>query len=303
MRRLPPVGSIQAFVAIARRGSLKAAAEQLALSSPALTRRIQSLEQFLGVALFDRLHGGLQLSRRGEQFFADVAPHIDAMAIAVESISESGTEMRIRVAIPSLFAAQRLVPALTSLRQRHPQLRVDIDTGANRLARLDDDVDAVIAITESVGSQYYARKLEHGRVVTIGARRFIEGAEAVRDPADIARVPILLHRDMPNIFDEWRRAVGLPDLVPAATSTYDAGQLILDAAAEGLGIAFMHESHFSHSSDERLVRIFPETIRSPYAYWFVCAPGALQRRPVRAFHDWLFDHFAALEAEAEAEAA
>ncbi len=50
MRRLPPLGSIEAFVQVARLGSIKAAAEELALSAPALSRRVQSLERFLSKA-------------------------------------------------------------------------------------------------------------------------------------------------------------------------------------------------------------------------------------------------------------
>ena len=56
MKRLPPLTSIEAFVQTARLGSVKAAAEALSLSPPALTRRIQSLERHLGRPLFDRRH-------------------------------------------------------------------------------------------------------------------------------------------------------------------------------------------------------------------------------------------------------
>ena len=283
---------MQAFVEVARLGSLKAAAEQLALSSPALTRRIQSLEQFIGLPLFDRAHNGIQLNARGESFYTEIAPHIDAMARAVERIGDPARGMRLRIAVPSLFASQRLMPALPSLRALHPSLLVDVDTGANRLARLGDDVDAVIAIAEAVDDRFYSRLMERGRVVPVGARTLLEGREAVRRPDDLGRMPILLHRDMPSAFDTWRKAMGLPELEPASTTHYDAGQLILDAAAEGLGVAFMHDSHIAHSHDERLVRMFAETVESPYCYWFVCLPETLKRRPVRAFHDWLFAHLA-----------
>lgn len=291
MRRLPPVGSMQAFVEVARLGSLKAAAEQLALSSPALTRRIQSLEQFIGLPLFDRAHNGIQLNARGEAFYAEIAPHIDAMARAVERISDPARGMRLRIAVPSLFASQRLMPALRSLREEHPRLLIDVDTGANRLARLGDDCDAVIALSASIDDRFYARLLERGRVVTLGARSLREGPSAIREPADLARSPILLHRDMPNAFEAWRRRIGLPDLTPASVTHYDAGQLILDAAAEGLGVAFMHDSHIAHSHDARIEQVFEETVESPYSYWFVCLPEALRRPPVKAFHDWLFARF------------
>lgn len=298
MRRLPPLGSIQAFVQVARLGSLKAAADALALSSPALTRRIQSLEQFVGAPLFSRHHNVVALNERGIAFLNEIGPHLDAIATAVERVSEDQRSTRIRIAVPSLFAAQRLVPALPSLRQQHPQLIVDVDTGANRLARLDSDVDAAIVITEAIPDRFYARPLEHGRIVAIGSRALLDQAVPVRSPADLRRLPILLHREMPGAFDEWCRAAGFQGVRPASITHYDAGQLILDAAAAGLGVAFMLESHLDSSTDTRLVRVFSQSAASPYAYWFACPPAALQRRGVRQFHDWVVSHFAAPEGAA-----
>lgn len=292
MRRLPPVGSMQAFVEVARQGSLKAAADQLALSSPALTRRIQSLEQFVGVSLFERQHNGIQLNPRGAAFYAEIAPHIDAMAQAVERMQDPAREMRLRVAVPSLFASQRLMPALSSLRAEHPTMIVEVDTGPNRMARLGDDLDAVIAIASAIDVKHYSRLLERGTVVAIGSRELIDGRGNAFEAADLQGMPILLHRDMPEAFDHWRRAAGLAQLNVGSVIRYDAGQLVLDAAAGGMGVAFMHESHIRHSSDPRLVQLFERKVTSPYSYWFVCTPEALERRPVRLFHDWLFAWFA-----------
>jgi Transcriptional regulator len=293
MRRLPPLGTIQAFVNVARLGSIKEAAEELALSSPALTRRIQTLEQFVGKPLFERRRNAIVVNSHGKAFLDRIGPHLDALALAIDTLSETDVSMRLRIAVPSLFASQRLMPALQSLRRNHPNLHVDVDTGANRISRLGDGVDAAIAITSEVDERLYSRVLERGRVVALGSRMYKAGPDAVRYPADLARVPILLHREMPNAFEQWRRLVGAPDLRPKAIMQYDAGQLILDAAAEGIGIAFMLDSHLRHSNDGRIVQIFDETPESPYSYWFACRPEALQRRPVRAFHDWLIDQFGA----------
>jgi LysR family glycine cleavage system transcriptional activator len=98
---------------------------------------------------------------------------------------------------------------------------------------------------------------------------------------------------MPETFAHWTRAIGLGDMQPAAVDSFDSGQLILDAAAQGLGIAFMLESHLSASSDPRLVRLFDHKVESPYSYWFACRRSALSRRPVKIFHDWLFDEMLA----------
>ena len=79
----------------------------------------------------------------------------------------------------------------------------------------------------------------------------------------------------------------MPDLEPAAIDHYDSGQLILAAAAQGLGIAIMHDDHFVRSGDDRLARLYDIEVESPYSYWFICRQRALESRPVRIFHDWL----------------
>jgi len=286
MKRLPPLTAIEAFVQVARLGSVKAAAEALSLSSPALSRRIQALERSVGRPLFERRHQAVHLNPEGERLLAEIGPPIDALGNALERAS--GPNLRLRLAVPALFAGQRLMPNLPRLRALHPDLHIDLDTGPNRLARLADGLDAAIAISAQIDPALYSRRIDSNRVIAIGARRFLEGPGALRSPADLARVTVLLHRDLGGAFDHWRRAAGMPALEPAAADVYDAGQLILDAAAEGLGIAFMLESHLAHAADQRLVQLFDVAAESPYNYWFACRRSALKRRPVKLFHDWLF---------------
>jgi LysR family glycine cleavage system transcriptional activator len=276
---------------------VKAAADALSLSSPALTRRIQSLEQFVGTSLFTRQHNSVELNTRGAAFLAEVEPHVDAISLAVERVSTPPNSMRLRIAVPSLFASQRLMPALPSLRARHPNLTVEVDTAPNRLSLLHEGADAAIVISEGIDERLYSRLLGKGRVAAIGSRQL-----AISEPRDLSRVPILLHRQMPELFNAWRKEIGMPGLEPADINYFDAGQLILDAAAGGLGVAFMLDSHLACSVDDRLVQLFGQTAESPYVYWFACLPAALERRPVRIFHDWLFEHFAGV-AERERRAA
>ena len=289
MRRLPPLTAIEAFVQVARLGSVKAAAEALALSSPALSRRIQALERFVGHPLFERRHQAVTLNPDGERLLSEIAPSIDALALAMERASGNTEMLRLRLAVPSLFASQRLMPSLPSLRAVYPDLHIDIDTGANRIARLDDGIDAAIAITTEVDPNLYSRRLDSNCVIAIASRELRHGPQAITSPAQLAGATIFLHRDMPDTFSYWREAVGLPDLQPGAVDHFDSGQLILDAAAQGLGVAFMLESHLCASSDERLVQLFEQKVESPYSYWFACRRSSLSRRPVRIFHDWLFE--------------
>lgn len=296
MRRLPPLTAIEAFVQVARLGSIKAAAEALALSSPALSRRIQSLERYVGHPLFERRHQAVHLNSDGERLIGEIGPSLDSLARAMERAAGDGDLMRLRLSVLPLFASQRLMPHLAELRARYPELHIDIDTGAHGLARLDEGLDAAIVITTEVDPNLYSRRIDTNRVIAIGARSLAEGPGALTHPSQIAQATIYLHRDLPHTFDYWKEAIGMPQLQPAAVDHFDSGQLILDAAAQGLGVAFMLESHLKESHDERLVQLFGFAVESPYSYWFACRRSSLNRRPVRIFHDWLFESLPPAEA-------
>ena len=287
MKRLPPLSAIEAFVETARSGSIKAAAETLALSSPALTRRIQSLERHVGHPLFDRRHQAIHLNDAGERLIAEVAPALDSLAMAMERGAGNGALMRLKLAVLPLFASYQLMPRLPGLRALHPDLHIDLDTRPHALARLDEGLDAAISLAREVEPPLYARRLGSNRVVAIGARHLAEGPDALTRPEQLSEVTVLLHRDLADAFDYWREAVGLPQLEPAAIDQFDSGQLILDAAAQGLGVAFMFDMHLAGAQDPRLARLFDVSVESPYSYWFAARRSALNRRPVRLFHDWL----------------
>lgn len=287
MRRLPPLTAVEAFVQVARLGSVKAAAEELALSSPALSRRVQALERFVGRSLFERRHQAMVLNSDGELLLGRIAPALDALTEAIGTTSGEQELVRLRLAVLPLFASQRLIGHLAELRALHPELHVDLDTGAHGLARLGDGVDAAIVLAREVDPSLYSRRLDKNEIIPIASRELVGGKRAITRPDELAEHTILLHRDMPETFSVWREAMGLSDLEPVAVDYFDSGQLMLEAAGAGLGVAFMLDSHLDEAQDARLTRLFDTRIASPYSYWFACRRSALSRRPVKIFHDWL----------------
>ncbi len=287
MRRLPPLGAIEAFVQVARLGSAKAAAQELALSAPALSRRVQSLERFIGKPLFDRRHQAMVPNADGERLLAQIAPVLDQLSDAVEAMTSATEVLRLRLGILPLYASQRLFPRLGELRAAHPELHLDIDTAGYGMTRLGEGLDAAITLAREIDPALYAKRLDRNSVYVIGAKSLIEGPEPITRPEQLAGLTALVHRDMPDTFTAWREAAGLGEIDPLATDIFDSGALMLEAAAQGIGVAFMHASHLEDANDPRLVRLFGIEVESPYSYWFVCRPRALQTRPVKLFHDWL----------------
>jgi len=287
LRRLPPLRALEAFVRVVRLGSAKAAADELGLSPSALSRRIGALEDFTGKRLFARQHQAMKLTDEGQVFYDAVTGPLEDLAAAVQSQMDPSTVLRLHLGVPSLFGGQRLFPRLLELRKLHPRLHIDIDTGPHLDERVGDTLDAAIVLTREPEPGFHAVRLDRNRVYAITSKALAAEIGNRPDPAILARQTILLHDELPDSFLAWKQALGLDALEPAAIDHFDSGQLILEAAAQGLGIAIMHDDHFNRANDDRLANLFDIEVESPYSYWFICRPRDLESRPVRLFHDWL----------------
>ena len=287
VRRLPPLRALEAFVRIVRLGSAKAAANELSLSPSALSRRVAALEDFTGKRLFTRQHQTMKLTDEGQAFYNAVAPKLEELAEAVEAQMDRAQVLRLHLGVPTLFGGQRLFPRLPELRKLHPRLHIDIDTRPDLETRVGDTLDAAIILSKDPDPSFYSVRLDHNQVYSICSRELAEEIGPKPDAKKLSQQTFLVHHNLPESFDAWKAAIGLPKLEPAAVDHFDSGQLILEAAAQGLGIAIMHDDHFARAHDERLARLFDINVESPYSYWFICRPRDLESRPVRLFHEWM----------------
>lgn len=287
IRRLPPLRALEAFVRTVRLGSARAAADELSLSPSALSRRIGNLEDFVGKKLFTRARQAMQLTDDGHAFFEAVNPQLEALARAVESQSENLSLLRLHLGVLPLFGSQRLFPRLGELRTRHPLLHIDIDTGPHLEDRVGDTLDAAIILSRGPSKGLHAVRLDFNMVHAIASNDLAKKLGGEPDPSVLGKQTFLIHNELPESFQAWKTELALHDLEPAAIDHYDSGQLMLEAAAQGLGIAIMHDDHLRRASDNRLTDLYGVEVESPYSYWFVCKPTALEERPVRLFHDWL----------------
>ena len=286
MRRLPPLTAIEAFVQVARLGSIKAAAQELALSPPALSRRVQALERFIGKPLFERRHQALVLNMDGERLLAQIAPAIDSLSDAVETMT-SGTEvLRLRLGILPLFASQRLFPKLGDLRAKHPELHLDIDTAghfvvaAGRRARCGD------RLAREIDPALYARRLDRNLVYVIGAKSLLEGPTRSCGPTSSPGLPRSAPRHARHV-QRVAQGGGTARSRTAGDRSFRFGAADARGGRAGAGHRFHARIAFRGCARRPARAAVRYRGRSPYSYWFVCRPRALTQKPVRLFHDWL----------------
>ena len=240
-----------------------------------------------GKKLFRRQNQILTLNDDGKALFSTVAPALETLAEAVHDHLDDSRNIRLRLGVLPLFASQRLFPHLPELRRMYPLLHIDTVTTGHSENFLGDTLDAAIIMASQVDPALHAERLDHNFVYAITSKDLAAKIGNTPDAAILAKQTFLIHSDMPASFESWKEALGLESMIPAAIDHFDSGPLMLEAAAQGLGIAILHDDHLSRSADKRLAQLFDIKIESPYSYWFVCKQRALETRPVRLFHDWL----------------
>ncbi len=117
------------FAELARTGSLSAAARTLRVDHSTVARRIASLEGALGIRLFDRLPRGYELTPEGEHVREQVE-RLEEDVFALQRVAQgrgSGLSGTVRVSAPPAFASLFLSPRLGLLRQRHPDIVLELD--------------------------------------------------------------------------------------------------------------------------------------------------------------------------------
>jgi len=143
---------VRIFLAIARAGSLGAAARAIGQTQPTMGRRLRALEQALGQTLFQRTQDGFILTDEGHAALAH-AELMEAEALAFERAvagREGGLEGLIKIAASDWFGVHVLTPQLSDFAAFHPRIRIELLTDARlvNLARREADLAFRIASFE-----------------------------------------------------------------------------------------------------------------------------------------------------------
>ena len=284
------MGAIEAFALVAQHRTLTAAAGQLNLSVSALSRRIQSLETYIGAPLFERLHHELRLTPTGEQLAESVAPAIEVLSQALDDVQHNSAS-QLTIGVPPSFAAAWLLPRIARFRAAYPAIELSFDSSGAPLSRLNGGLDAAIVFAEILDRDLYARVLKPQAGFAVCAPGFLPAG--VTPATALATKTLLVHSGLPKILPAWLAAMGLAGTVPRRIESYDSGPMLIAAAENGLGMALtLEDSVRFYPGGGRLEQPFGEAVASPYSYWFVCRKSGLAGRALLRFHDWLFAEIA-----------
>lgn len=291
--RLPPFKSIEAFVVAARALSFTEAAARLHVTVPAISRRIQVLESELGLALFERAHRALRLTAAGEAYLERLAPAIDAIRRASDSLREDARRQSLTVTLPASLAANWLVPRLPDFHAAHRGIHLELRSMDGHADLERSDADLAIWPGNGHWPGLRAEHLFDMDAYPVCNADFLAAHPGLRSVADLADCPLIGIVGPDDLWSAWLRAAGVAE--PARIGqTFDNFHLLYRAAASGLGVALGVDVIVRPYLEEgQLVRPFDASFKLPKAYYVVCRGSDWTQRPIRAFREWLFTQAAA----------
>ncbi|MGB6308101.1 MAG: LysR substrate-binding domain-containing protein [Steroidobacteraceae bacterium] len=239
---MPPLNALRAFEAVARAGTLSLAADDLHVTHWAIGKQVRTLEEWLGVPLFERHARKMKLTREGDVLLGRVQSAFHALAEGTEEVRKRPNGRRIkglvRVNCLPSFALRWLLPRLREFEALHPEITVDLTTTSRRLRYIGNDVD--------VGVRSGFEKIPHTRSVSLLADRRtlvcspqILRGRPVQRVRDLEAHTILHTRSTPGAWPGWLAANGAARLVPAREMFFEHTYLQIQAAIEGLGFALV----------------------------------------------------------------
>ena len=288
---IPTISELHAFAACARTGSTTRAADELHLTQSAVSRSLGTLEERLGVLLFNRVKQRLVLSDAGRAFRREAERILsDLNQAAVAIMAFGGHSGVLRLAVLPTFGSRWLVPRLRQFRALMPTMTFDI---VSRLEPIDFDTepfDAAIQRSNLRPPNTELVPLMDERLVVVAAPELLAGKGELTD-AEMASLPLLQQTTRPSLWLDWFRDAGNDPRSILRGPRFEHFDMVIGAAVSGLGIGLVPEvlvepeiaaGRLTRASTRQLV------VSAPYSLIFPQRSLELEGFP--AFRDWLASH-------------
>ncbi|MEG0002779.1 transcriptional regulator GcvA [Comamonas sp.] len=285
-----PLLALRAFVEVGRRGSIKAAAQALHVTSGAVSQQIRLLEDRTGVTLFTRAHQGLTLTEAGASVHPALSQAFTQIAQAVQWLEQTKARQTLTVSTVATFAASWLVPRLGRFNQRHPEIEVRVEATSALADMRQGRVDIALRHGLGVYPGLEVTLLMAPVLVPVARPGLVDSAGPLQSPADCLDHPLLHDGDRAD-WRLWFAAHGVAEDARAERGTaFEDDFLLIRAAEAGQGIALVPQEYASEEiAAGRLVQVLDKPWPARFAYYLVTQPQARERPAVKAFTDWVLD--------------
>lgn len=298
-RRLPPLKSVRAFEAAARRGSFNAAAEELFVTPSAISHQVKSLEEFLGVSLFRRARRQVQLTIAGERYLESVSHALDEIDLATRRLLVSASSGAVNISVAPAFLTRWLVPKVREFQNRHPDIELRLSPNSAPIDFAWSDIDMAIYFGDGQWSGVEVFFLREVVLVPVCSPAFVETNPKITKPEELCAHTLIDVSNRPAEWDEFLARFGVTRQKRRKRLSFSSTSLALGAAMENLGIALADRQLVAREVlYGRLVTPLDIAMDNQLGYYLVYQKHRKLTDEMKAFLDWVMEEIAGEKAAA-----
>jgi DNA-binding transcriptional LysR family regulator len=187
------LAAMRVYVRVVERGSMSAAARDLGVGQPAVSERIERLEQDLAVRLLHRNTRSVSMTDAGTRFYESSKQVLEAAEDARATVTPDGHTLRgtLRIAAPQAFGEVVLPSVLLRMRGQHPQLKIDLVLNDRIVDPVTEGVDVSLRLGHPGEGNFVAHRLGHVRRVLVAAPTYLAKHEVPTKPHQLAAHPFI----------------------------------------------------------------------------------------------------------------
>jgi len=295
-RRLPPLNALKAFEAVARLGSLVSAAEELGVTRSAVSQQIKLLEDHLGIDIFERSAGRLNLTEAGRSLMGSAGRALDMIEQETRNLRQTRLSGTLKIAAPPAFTAKWLVANLALFLSHHPDLEVTLGILPPGASSLPIGYDVYV----EYGSGHWPGR----RLIELDPVNFTpvcsplllnSPSRRLRTPADLRHFR-LIHDDDGSRWRRWLASAGFGDAPLMAGLHVENFVYAVDAALAGLGVVLADQITVASSLRRgELVRPLDFAQPGDGRYNLVVLEQRLADPIIRSFVAWIRQEIRSLQ--------
>jgi LysR family glycine cleavage system transcriptional activator len=292
-RELPPLNSLRAFEVAARHLSFTRAGEELFVTAAAVSHQVKSLEEILGVMLFDRRPKSLVLTDAGRAYLPALQQAFKQLSEATHQLHARTNPTTLKVNIPPTFAVKWLIPRLRRFMELHPGIDIKVSTTKEMVNFTRDDCDLAIRYGRGVYEGLHSVLCLPVEVFPVCSPALLQGKYPLRAPDDL-KFHTLLHdsstyNDSSNPdWATWLRCAGVEGIDATRGPSFWPSHLVIDAALDGLGVALVKRSWVQQDlTAGYLVRPFDFSLPVEFAYYVIYPESRIDDHHINQFVEWI----------------
>ncbi|MCE9831146.1 LysR substrate-binding domain-containing protein [Vibrio diabolicus] len=295
MRKLVPLKSIYAFVAVAESGSMTEAAQILSVSHSAVSQAIKSLETQVNKPLFDRVGRQVQLNADGKKYYRKVAPALEQIVDATEALIQDQNLQRITLNMVNSLALHWWIPRMSSLQDFAPQLDVRLSNLSGRFNLEQEGIDAALVHGNTEEWQdYYCEKLSEDELVLVCSPELIAKTNDSNIAQLLKQYPIIevTNERRKNDWNVWQNATGILRSKSKKPITFNMSIQAVQATTRRLGLLVTHRLFVKDDIKYgQLIELGKPVINPNQQFYFVCPPHKLKLESFHLLRSWLQQSF------------